>query len=85
MQAESPGEKVAVCYGTRLVVAGTISPVICPVYGPTEGRHDNAVRKTKSRKKKNSSTFSWAKDDTRDQKESRDEGVKTKNNRTKQR
>ena len=33
--------------GTRLLFAGTISPVICPVDGPTEGRHDKTRRKTK--------------------------------------
>ena len=31
--------------GTRLLFAGTISPMICPDDGPTEGRHDKTRRK----------------------------------------
>ena len=40
-QAESRGDKV--------VFAGTISPIICPGDGPTEGRHDK-TRQDKTRK-----------------------------------
>ena len=31
--------------GTRLLFAGTISPMICPVDGPAEGRHEKTRRK----------------------------------------
>ena len=32
--------------GARLLVAGTINPMICPVDGPTKGRHGKTRRKT---------------------------------------
>ena len=60
--------------------------MMCPVDGPTEGRHEKTRRKTRQEegrdtglKNKNSSPMSrWlAKDDTRDQKEGRDQGLKT--------
>ena len=67
----------------------TISPMICPVHGPTEGRHEKTRRKTmqaEGRDRAKIKTFKmsspmpswWAKDDTRDQKQGRDEGLKTK-------
>ena len=34
-----------------LFAGGTISPTICPIDGPTEGRHDKARRKTRQDKK----------------------------------
>ena len=37
--------------GTRLLFAGTISPMMCPVDGPTEGRHEKTRRKTRQHKK----------------------------------
>ena len=37
--------------GTRLLFAGTISPVVCPGDGPTEGRHDETRRKTRQQNK----------------------------------
>ena len=37
---------------TRLLFAGTISPMICPGDGPTEGRHDKTSRKARQEKKR---------------------------------
>ena len=45
--------------GTRLLFAGTISPMICLGDGPTEGRHDQTRRKAgkeKEKKKKREET-----------------------------
>ena len=59
---------------TMMLFAGTITPMIWQVDGPTERRHDETRRKTRldegrdsEQKKKNSSHMSswWAKDDTR--------------------
>ena len=38
--------------GTRLLIAGTISPMIYPGDGPTEGRHSKTTRKARKRKEK---------------------------------
>ena len=38
--------------GTRSLFAGTISPMICPGDGPTEGRHDKTRRKARKKEKK---------------------------------
>ena len=37
---------------TRLLFAGTISPVICPDDGPTQGRHKKTRRETRQEKKR---------------------------------
>ena len=71
--------------GTRLLFAGTVSPMICPVDGPAERQHKKIRRKTRRRGKRQSyknetsspmSSWWWVKDDTRDQREGRDEGQK---------
>ena len=79
--------------GTRLLLAGTISPVMCSVDGPTEGRHDKTRRKTRKEKKrieqntelKKQSNIPisswWAKDDTSDPNEGRDEEPEKYNNK----
>ena len=38
--------------GITLLFAGTISRMICPVHGQTEGRHDNTRRKTRQDNKR---------------------------------
>ena len=76
--------------GTRLLFAGTISPMICLGDGPTEGGHDKTSgrQENKTKKKKRAATQSskkqtsiyisswWGKDDTRGPREGRDIGVK---------
>ena len=39
--------------GTRLLFAGTVSPMICLRGGPTKGRHDKIRRKAREKKKRN--------------------------------
>ena len=80
--------------GTRFLFAGMVSPMIREVDGPTERQHDKTRRKTRKeegrdRAKKQNKTSSpmsawWAKDDTRDKKEGRDEGLKNNNKKTQQ-
>ena len=68
-----------------MLFARTISPMIRPVDGLAEGRHDKTRLKTRRQRHsraKNKTEFlrpaGWAKDDTRDQMEGSDEGfVKT--------
>ena len=43
----------------RLLFAGAISPILCPVDGPTEGRHDKNRRKTTQEKKRNEKNTRW--------------------------
>ena len=72
-----------------LLYAGTISPIVCPVDGLTEGRHEKTRRKTGRQKKRaerqqqdkgSTPMFSWwSKGDIIYAKGGRDEGLKTKN------